>query len=39
MFHPDASLHVVEITPVELKKLNEEDAQIDVGASCVDPRV
>ncbi len=39
ILHPDAGLHVVEITAVQLKELDQQDAQVDVGTSCVDPRV
>lgn len=37
--HPNAGFHVVEIAAVQLKELDQEDAQVDVGTSCVDPRV
>lgn len=39
ILHPDASLHVIEIAAVQLKELNQQEAQIDVCAPCVDPRV
>lgn len=39
VLHPDASLHVVEVTAVQLEELDEEEAQVDVGAPRVDPRV
>lgn len=37
--HPNASLHVVEITAIQLKELDQQKAQVDVGAAGVDPRV
>lgn len=39
VLHPDTRLHVVEVAAVQLEKLNEEEAQVDVGAPRVDPRV
>lgn len=39
ILHSDASFHVVEIVAVKLKELDQQDAQVDVGAACVNPRV
>lgn len=39
ILHPDARLHVVEISAVQLEELNQKVAQVDVGASRVDPRM
>lgn len=39
VLHPDARLHVVEVTAVQLEELDEEEAQVDVGAPRVDPRM
>lgn len=39
VLHPDTRLHVVEVAAVQLEELNEEVAQVDVGAPRVDPRV
>lgn len=39
ILHPDAGLHVVEIAAVQLKELDQQDAQVEVGTSRVDPRV
>lgn len=39
ILHPDASLHVVEITAIQLKELDQQKAQVDVGTSRVYPRV
>ena len=37
--HPDAALEVVEVLPVALEELDEEDAQVGVGLRGVDARV
>lgn len=39
ILHPDAVLHVVEIAAIQPKELDQQDAQVDVGTSCVDSRV
>lgn len=39
VLHPDARLHVVEVAAVQLKEFDEEEAQVDVGAPRVDPRM
>ena len=39
VLHPDAGLHVVEITAIQLKELDQQEAQVDVGTPRVDPRV
>ena len=37
--HPDAGFDVVEISAVQLKELDKQDAQVDVGTTRVDPRM
>lgn len=37
--HSDAGVHVVEITAVQLKELDQQEAKVDVTTSRVDPRV
>ena len=39
VLHADRHLQVVEVAAVQLKELNEQDAQVDVGAPCVNVRV
>lgn len=39
VLYSDARLHVIEVAAVQLEELDEEEAQVDVGAPCVNPRV
>lgn len=39
ILHPNTSFHVVEISAIQLKELDQQKAQVDVGAAGVDPRV
>lgn len=39
VLHPDARLHVIEVAAIQLKEFDEEEAQVDVGAPRVDPRM
>lgn len=39
ILHPDSRLHVVKAAAVQLEEIDEEVAQVDVGAPRVDPRV
>lgn len=39
ILHPDAGLHVIKITAIQLKEINQQEAKVDVRTPRINPRM